>query len=397
MKKRNLILVSLDTVRADAVYDSGIEMFEGLKGMGTWFSQAFANAPLTPVSHATLFTGLLPYHHGLRHLNREQVSADCEPLAKLLRDRGYETAAFTSCAGMDRWYGFSNGFQHYDDEIPRLPDGRRAVETSSMEERGKTYRRGGETMDKALEWLAARRADTPFCCLVHLFDAHLPYEPLPPHDKRFHHPYLGECDYVAYQVSRLLVLLETRGIRENTVLVFFGDHGEDLGEHGKPHGAFAHEEGHGCLLFDVAVHVPLIFIGPGIRENNQIPEQASLVDVFPTVLEVLGVTPPYRLDGLSMAPALRGGDGDISPRIVHLETFFPEELEQPKGLPPLLGVRISNARAKHKVIWTAAGELWGVFDLNADPGEMHNLSHAGPSVKSLLRGVRSEFALAEVD
>ena len=159
---------------------------------------------------------------------------------------------------------------------------------------------------------------------------------------------------MAAQVDRLRAFLAERGLDRNTLLVFFGDHGEDLGEHGLPTGVHRHEEGHGCLLFDVAMHVPLIFVGPGVKSGRRIDEQVSLVDVCPTVLDCFDIKAPYKLDGLTLAPSLHGEP--ISSRMVWMETHFPEELEATPALPPLRGVRIDDGRSKMKIVWTSSGE-----------------------------------------
>src|SRR3990167_11560060 len=105
--KKNLIFVSLDTVRADVAYSGKFEAIENLRSAGVTFLNTISSSPLTPVSHATVFTGLQPFNHGVRHLFKEQINKNVPVLAEILKSEGYKTGAIVSCPGMNRWYGFS--------------------------------------------------------------------------------------------------------------------------------------------------------------------------------------------------------------------------------------------------------------------------------------------------
>src|SRR3972149_11585154 len=120
---KNLILISLDTVRADVAYSGKFKTINKLRKEGVTFLNTISSSPFTPASHATVFTGFQPYNHGIRHLFKEKLSPKIKTLAQVLREKGYETGAIVSCPGLNKWYGFSRGFDHYDDEIPKLADG----------------------------------------------------------------------------------------------------------------------------------------------------------------------------------------------------------------------------------------------------------------------------------
>src|SRR4051794_6810365 len=111
MPQPNVLFISLDTVRADVAYPGKMPNIERLRRHGTAFSQAVSSCPLTPVSHATVFTGLQPPGHGIRHLLRERMRTDVPTLAERLKDAGYATGAVVSCPGLNRWYGIDRGFE----------------------------------------------------------------------------------------------------------------------------------------------------------------------------------------------------------------------------------------------------------------------------------------------
>jgi arylsulfatase A-like enzyme len=377
---RNLLLVSLDTLRADVAYSGRFAGLERLSRESTRFRRVVSSAPLTPPSHASVFTGLQPARHGVRHLLRERLDPDAPTLAERLAARGYATAAVVSCPGMNAWYGLGRGFAHYDDEIPRLPDGRDALQLADVKLRGRAMKRAETVTDRALAWLDARPAG-PWCLFAHYFDTHWPYE-APDGGAGARNPYEGEVAYVDRHLRRLFDGLAARGVAlDETLVVVFSDHGEDLaGWYADDHaGAQGHpeEEGHGCLLFDVTQLVPLWLRLPGVfPAGREIDAQVRLVDVAPTVLEALGLPAAPALDGRSLLPLVRGEER--AHRHAYCETFFREELARDNpafhGLRPLRGVRLDD---RYKVVWEVGGERVEVYDLAADPSERAPLVLAG--------------------
>ncbi|WP_330460379.1 sulfatase [Streptomyces sp. NBC_00820] len=368
----NVLFVSLDTVRADVAYSGRMPGIEALRRRGVTFRQAISSAPLTPISHASVFTGLQPTRHGIRHLLREKLRPDVTTIAERLRAAGYNTGAVVSCPGMNKWYGLDRGFDFYDDEIPRLPDGSDPLTVGDVKMRGLALKRAPLVVDRALEWLAGQQE--PFFLFAHFFDAHWPYEPPEDVGVPVDNPYEGEVAYSDHYLQRLLAGIEEQGhALDDLLIVLFSDHGEDLagwypndhaGDLGHPY-----EEGHGCLLFDATQHVPMIFSGPGLPRGAAVDSQVRLVDIAPTVLDLLGMEKADG-DGASLTEFFTDGEGTSRP--AYSETYYPEERRadgQYPDLLPLTSVRFSDDAGRRKVIWHVGGDRVDAYDLTADPHE----------------------------
>jgi choline-sulfatase len=334
----NVLLITLDTFRADRV-GAGTPNLLKLARSGMWFRQADSVAPLTLPSHATMLSGLLPPHHGLRNNGIGSFPAKQETLATLFSRAGYRTGAFVSAFVLDRRFGLARGFATYDDEIARDPN-----DTASIFE---AERRGGETVDRALAWL--RRGDArPWFAWVHLYDAHAPYAPPTP----FPQTYDGEIAYVDAQVGRLLSAID----RTKTIVIIVGDHGEALGEHS--------ELTHGLLLYESTLHVPLIMVAPSINAR-EVQQPVSTVDVAPTIASLAGVAFAHT-DGHNIVwvPALsrhRPAEGPGSTPI-----YAESEYAKTFGWSALNSIRKDNI----KLIRGSTAEM---FDLSSDPGETRNI------------------------
>ncbi|MCA9568294.1 MAG: sulfatase-like hydrolase/transferase, partial [Myxococcales bacterium] len=193
---------------------------------------ALSVAPITLPTHASLLTGLYPYHHGARNNGTFTLSKDVETLAQRFRAAGYTTEAIVSAAVLDSRYGLDRGFQRYDDDLYGGHD-----KLFMFQEV-----RADVSVDKALRRLEA--ADGPLFLWLHLFDAHADYEPPPPYDVLFRDsPYDGEIAWLDAQLGRLADALDPE-----TLLVVTADHGDSLGEHG--------ENTHGIFVYRSATHVP---------------------------------------------------------------------------------------------------------------------------------------------
>jgi arylsulfatase A-like enzyme len=377
---QNVVLVSYDSVRADVAYSGRLPGLEALRRRGATFASCVASAPYTPVSHATVMTGLQPYHHGIRHLFRESLDPACQTLATRLGARGFDTSAVVSCPGLHRWYQIGRGFRRYDDEIPRLPDGTDPLETVDVKLRGRAMKRA----PLAVERSRAMLEDTPpgsFLHFLHFFDAHWPYEPPQAHDPAAHNPYEGEVAFLDHHFSTWLSWMESTGRLDKTLIVLFGDHGEDLnGWYPDDRGgeALGHPEemGHGCLLYDNTIRVPLVFSHPQL-EPRTIGEQVRLVDIVPTVLELLGLPAEPELDGVSLASAVLG-EGAPPELPAYSETHYPREQAAATGdydwTRNKKSVRIGN---RWKVIFHVDSDLVEVYDLERDPHERRDLLTGG--------------------
>lgn len=371
---RKVIFVSYDSVRADVAYNGRMRGIEALRDHGVVFESCVASAPYTPVSHATVFTGLQPYHHGIRHLFREKLAKGCQTVASLLAERGWSTSAVVSCPGLASWYEIGRGFQIYDDEIPRLPDGSDPLQTVDVKLRGRAMKRAPVVIERSRAMLRAAPADRVLHFL-HFFDAHWPYE-APEADPGAANAYEAEVRYLDEHFLTWFTQMRAEGRLDDTLLVLFGDHGEDLdgwypNDKGGEELGHPEELGHGSLLYDQTVLVPLIVHHPAFAPRV-VRDQVRLVDIAPSVLDLVGLPSP-QLDGVSLAPTILDG-APVHRRPAYIETHYPREQVETTGQYPWIrnkkAIRIAN---RYKVIFHLESDVVEVYDLKEDPHEHHDL------------------------
>jgi arylsulfatase A-like enzyme/Tfp pilus assembly protein PilF len=373
-RQPNLVLVTLDTVRADHLGCYGdreavTPWLDRLAGEGIRFANASSAVPLTLPSHTSLLTGLLPPHHGLRNNGVGALRPDTATLATLLAGAGYRTAAFIGAFVLDHRFGLKAGFELYDDEIERDPKAGVVLEAE---------RPGREVVDRALAWLA--KDDTrPFFLWVHLYDAHAPYTPPPAWGARHPgRPYDGEVSAVDEQVGRILAELRRRGLDGKTAVAVAADHGEGLGEHG--------ELTHGLLLYEPTLHVPLLLRAPWGLKARVVETPVSLVDLAPTLAGLLGHPFPTApgaapLDGRDLSKTLLDG-GEPAAGEIYAESRYPAVF----GWSPLAALR----RRDLKYISSSRPEL---YDLRRDPRETADLLARPQAPES--RGFMARLAAIE--
>ena len=285
----NLLLISIDTLRADRLGSYGYAQaatprLDALGARGLRFEQATTVVPLTLPAHASLLTGTFPSTHGVRDNGGFYLPDEQLTLAEVLRGEGYRTGAFVGAFVLDSRWGTQQGFDRYFDEF----------DLSQMQGGGMdtVQRRGDDVVDEALAWLG-KESEAPFLGWVHLYDPHTPYEAPEPFRSRFPRSRSGAYDaeiaWTDSLVGRLLDGVAALGRLDDTVVVVVGDHGESLGAHG--------EADHGFFLYDAAVQIPLLVAGPGVP-TRVVPEQVRIVDVMPTVLDLLNVPAPASLQGV---------------------------------------------------------------------------------------------------
>ncbi len=355
----NLLLVTIDTLRADAVgaYGSAsarTPALDALAADGARFDNAFAPTPITLPSHASLLTGLYPPGHGARH-NGIAARGDVPTLALACEKAGFRTAAFVSAFPLDRRFGLARGFARYGDRFPRGPD------TRPLNERP-----GSSTVDEAIEWLetSLKAGATRFFLWVHLFEPHAPYgnprDGRPARDR-----YADEVAEADRQVARLLEALGPA--RSATLVIAAGDHGEAFGEHG--------EIGHSIFVYDTTLRIPLLMAGPGVR-RGAIAEPVSLVDVAPTALARLGL-PAFDTDGVDVLSAnLNAG------RALYAESFA-----------PLLDFGWSALRSIRRDGWKyIAAPRPELFNVAQDPGEATDRAREEPARAADLDGSVSRIS-----
>jgi choline-sulfatase len=360
-RPRNLLLITLDTMRADRLPAYGFTgvltpALDRIAAEGAVFEETFAAVPLTLPSHASLFTGIYPPRHGVRDNASAPLSNEFTTLAELLRERRLRTAAFVASSVLAPRRGLEQGFDLYSAGEPARCSGALPAR-----------RRAGEVVDEAISWLGRHDAE-PFFAWIHLFDTHRPYDLPAEYTDRYFDPYLAAIAYEDAQIARVISHLETRGLLTSTLIVVAGDHGESLGDHG--------EESHGIFLYQEALRVPFMVRGPGVSPRR-VTAAARLVDVMPTVLDLFGVS-TSRLDGVSLAQVgtRTGSDPSLE---VYAESMYPRRF----GWAPLRSLRAD----RYKVIDAPRAEL---YDLVSDPGEERDVLAEHPTVAAaMLHRLRS--------
>lgn len=474
----NLLLVVVDTLRADFVgaYREGARTpaIDALAAVGTLFERTYANIAITGPSHASLFTSLLPFEHGVRN-NAQILDGSARTLAESLRDHGWMTAAVVSLGVLKREFGFDQGFDHYRDDFgsdwmkdagdvtaeatalisdqiaepyflfahysdphePYTPpdldypwvelelDGRPVGELQAdgrsssvpldlapgahtlrfrarqpavdparfykmdavrLEGDGLTVGRGSwellaspgspptyqSRLPATLELI--NRAGTGRAAELHLnFKQRLD---IPEVRVR----YGQEIEYADRQIGGLLEGLRSRGLLDNTLIVVTSDHGEGLGDH--------NHVGHIHQVYDTLLRVPLVVVFPRVvPAGKRIGDVVSLVDVFPTVAELLGVAAPAQTSGRSLVPLLRGEL--TAPRAVLAATYRPEAFTDKQAV-------ISDG-FKYIHSWSPERDWEELYDLEADPKELTDLIASRGEVAERLRAELAERLAASAE
>jgi arylsulfatase A-like enzyme len=406
----NVVLISIDTLRADRLPTYGYERdtgpsVEALARRSLVFDRAYTEASHTLLAHASLFTGLYPDSHGVIRLE-DALAEDVPTLAELLRAAGYRTGAFVNAGLLDPKFGLWRGFDRYDyrgDLVQRRMDGRIQFGRSAS-----------QTNAAVLEWLAVE-PERPFLLFVHYFDVHsdwrdLPYESPPEFRRRFEASrpagfqtgngeffaslyllYMNEqgldysradLDYLAslydggvaytdFEVGVLLAALERSGQLERSLVILLSDHGEEFGEHGK----LLHDQ-----VYEELVHVPLLLAFPAADSRTQrdfaprrVGVAAQLVDLLPTVADYLGLDAPEGSQGVSLLRMLDEGDAAQRP------VYFRNQSGSQYGL--------RAGRWK----WVARENAGELYDLDDDPRETRDLAPREPAQAARLAALLEDW------
>ncbi len=345
----SVLLVTIDTLRADRVGRGLTPAIDALAQEGVSFTNTRATVPLTLPSHVSIMTGTLPPEHGVRENGVHRFDGSRPTLARLFRDAGYTTAAFVGAYVLDRRFGLSDGFEMYDDRIPRDPRAPARLESE---------RRADQVVAAALKWLAGADASKPLFVWVHLYDPHAPHAPPAEFLKTAgHRAYEGEVAFADSQVGSLIRDVR-RKVGPDLVVALAGDHGEGLGEHG--------EATHGMLLYDSTLRVPFIVAGPGVQGGTRNDAPASLRDLAPTLLARAGLQAPATMTGVDV---IAGASTDI-----YAETTYPRAA----GWSPVRAL----VDDRWKLLSSSGPEL---FDLSRDAGEKENVVARNASVAAAMR------------
>ena len=364
------MIITIDTLRADRLGcygnpDVATPNMDRLAREGAMAPQASAQAPITRPSHVSMFTGLYPSQHGIRDNISRALAPDVATMAEAFKAAGFETAGFVSSIVLSAQSGLGRGFDEFSDRFDIGADAADEGHFLDILEH-----RGDVAVAEAVKWLDAHSGGRTFVW-VHLYDPHAPYEPPEPYASRYAgRPYDGEVAWSDELVGRLDAEVTRLGMRDQTLVVLTSDHGEALGEHG--------ESVHGFFLYQATLRVPLLMRGPGIVPGTRISAAVQSVDLFPTILELVGVPIPrsnHAVAGRSLASNVRG-----------LSSTLDETPSFAESLTPRIHYGWSDLRSvregRWKFILAPTPEL---YDLAHDPGELHNVIEGEPARARALR------------
>jgi len=367
--KPNLVLITLDSTRADRMGFLGAKgaltpNLDRLSGESIVFEHAYAQAPGTVVSHATILSGAYPQSTGMSEIGGTLPPALIY-LPDLLKSQGYRTAAFVGSIDLDPQnglaQGFDRGFQSYDAGFrPAIPGDARPPATE---------RRGDQVVARAVAWLdhnAQGQGQGQFFLWVHIGDARAPAT-----------SYNSSITAADSDVGKLIGALQQRKIYGNTAVIVVGDHGESLGAHG--------EDTHGVFLYDETIHVPLVIKLPEGQPatkpaTTRVAAKVRLVDIAPTLLEIAAIPVPSQMPGQSLLRiAKAGGGGGDQP--VYSRSDLPQ---RGFGWSPLESWRAG----KYLYIRAPKPEL---YDLTADPAAAHNLAQSSKATLDTMAAQLDNF------
>jgi arylsulfatase A-like enzyme len=427
----NILLITLDTVRADQLHVYGhptmqTPALDALAGQGARFDLHMIQQPQTNPSHGSIFTGMYPSSSGVLVHMVDKVPAKVDTLAAAFARAGFQTAALYSWMSFDPQYcGFNRGFRTYRNVAPGSPT---ALSHGLLAQAAAEYRVAGEylTLPKVitevtgvqqrLEETAKGRADlttdaaiaqldelsgAPFFLWVHYFDPHYPYEPPEALATRYDADYRGSLDasmntvkaiengkllpqggdlqwlvslyqaeitFLDHHLGRLFAALDARGLADNTVVALTSDHGEAFGEHLDE--SIGPDFFHPHSLFNTEQRTPLLLrYPPRIQPGTVVGAPAQALDLFPTLLELAGVPVPEQAEGQSLVGLLDGTDDGSS------RAAFSAMAD---------GSLTSATVPGWKYIRNNLTGGRQLYDLNADLGETHDLSDTYPDLASSL-------------
>jgi arylsulfatase len=406
--KLNVILISLDQLRADQVHCLGNPRLtspnlDRLAEQGVRFSHFYSVAPWTAPSYSSLMTSLYPSRHGVTLMWRPGdplLPSNVPVLAEIFKAQGYHTAAFVN-NGVAGKALTGRGFDEYDQGQPN-------GQVKDITQRGgEAYNLAPETTEKLLPWLEQHRTE-PFFLFVLFLEPHSPYNPPPEDDifktdaypnetntgydlkkghlfrlamlgdqqavQRLYDLYDGKIHFVDRYVGELMDQVKKLGLGDNTLIVLTSDHGELLYSHPDDFLTFDHRS-----LYDPVVHIPLIMAGPGLPKGQLVEGLASNVDTAPTILHLAGLPPLPDAEGHSLIPLIQGNVKSEN-KYVYAE----EDV-----MAPLRSVRTERYKLIEN-IWTGKIQL---FDLQHDPGELQDISGHEPAVQADLLKHLQEWML----
>lgn len=342
-----VILISVDTLRSDRLPAYGYQgvttpNIDALRRDSVLFEKAYSHVPLTLPAHTSILTGLLPSEHRVRdNMGYRVEAADIPFLPRILGQAGYATGAAISAYVLRAGTGISEYFDFFDDDIELRSD----ISLGSLQ------RPGHQTLEAAKPWLESVR-QKPFFFLFHIYEPHTPHLPPEPFASRFNDPYDAEVALADAIVGRFLELLRKTGTYDRSLIIFLSDHGEGLWDHGA--------QEHMVLLNREVIQIPLMLKLPDSqRRGETISQPAQLIDVAPTILDLLGKEIPPELGGTPLLQL----DEQSMPRHIFSESHY---ARLHFGWSQMASVTDGRYHYIH-------GPDPELFDMENDPGETQNI------------------------
>ena len=439
-QKPNILLISIDTLRADHLSCYGYARhtspnIDRIALEGAIFRQAYSTAAWTPPAHASMLTGLLPSQHGV--IDQNKLGQDVPTLAELLQKNGYRTAGFVNNSQVGALVGLDKGHEDFIEVWLGAEDknifhrGAGFLARKFFEIVGRDDDGAHKTNQSVLKWFEERGSRSqPFYVFLHYIDVHNPYKA--PHPFRFRflndkvkrtvdlekiwliaqNPlvcltdeieltddelnvlkalYDGEISYLDHKIGELLGEMRKRGLLEKTFLIITADHGEHFGEHG----LFSHV----ASVYEPVIHIPLIIRYPEMIDAGQEIEQiVQLIDIFPTVLNVAQIQTEANgiLQGKDLLPLQKNCNyhdyliAEWEGRI----PFFVKDRIPTNGKMNLLEVFTNKLTAirsgNEKLIVESNGKSY-LYDLSMDPFENIDIAETKPAVADSLRHKLEEW------
>jgi len=343
---RNVLLISIDTCRADRLSSYGYERqttpnIDVLAQTAILFKNANSPVPLTLPAHSSALTGTYPPYHKVHDNLHTKLDKNQITLAEILSENGYSTGAVVSSVVLNRAFGTAQGFASYNDKF-------------EMPINKQLERRGEEASHFAGQFLEDNQ-DNSFFLFLHYYDPHMEYNPPEPYASEYADDlYAGEIAYTDHCIGGVIEQLKSLDLYDNTLIIIMGDHGESLGEHG--------ETEHGYFIYQSTTWVPLIIRPPHLKSTKEITEVVSLVDIVPTILSYLDIEIPDHIQGQDLSSYGNKRSSPPSRDYIYTESLTPTKFE----CNPLLGI----IDKKWSLIQTTHPEL---YDLENDRKESDNL------------------------
>lgn len=417
----NVVLISIDTLRADRLSSYGYRLptsphIDRLAAQGVRFEDATVPWPRTWPAMASMLTGTYPATNGVAFRPRRPLPGENETLAEALADAGYGTAAVVANVNVSRQFGFDQGFHHFVESWAAEAERRTgSPEVLNIEGRVKDFTNATVVTDEALALVDVLAPRGPFFLWLHYMDPHGPYLPpaeyaglwqgeyerndapigrIPSYQRQYrdgqaivdlgHYEaqYDREIRYVDDEIGRLLDVFERRALMDDTLVVLTADHGECLTEHRN----FLR---HGASPYEPEARVPWVMVLPGsLPAGRVIASPVGLIDLKPTILDLLGLAPRGKTQGRSLVPTIDAGA--MPAEFIFLESGWeePTQLAVRKGRWKLVQLRAERDRRRFR------RDALELYDLNGDPGETTNVIRENPVVAEELRAALDHWHTA---